>query len=141
MIDADRDIVRRTYEGVDFKDLYEDLLKEIELRNYEITRVSNIDNILARKVVAGVRHIGFQHFKIVAFCNLESCSELISWNLLAGVFMPVRFIIYQGLKENAPQIGFLKPTAFARLFNSEPLSAVATTLEKDMNSILEEVAF
>lgn len=141
MINVDRDIVRRAYEGVDFDDLLGDLLKEIELRNYEITRVSNIDNILSRKVVAGPRHIGFRRFKIVAFCNLESCSALISWNLLAGVFMPVRFIIYQGLEENGAHIAFLKPTAFARLFDSEPLNGVAAALEKDMNRILEEVAF
>ena len=141
MINADRDIVRRAYEGVDFDDLLEDLLKEIELRNYAITRVSNIDNVLSRKVVAGPRHIGFRRFKIIAFCNLESCSELISWNLLAGVFMPVRFIIYQGLEENGVHIAYLKPTAFARLFDSEPLKGVATALEKDMSRIMEEVAF
>jgi uncharacterized protein (DUF302 family) len=141
VIKVDRDIVRRAYEGADFDDLLGDLVKEIELRNYEITRISNIDNVLARKVAAGPRNIGFQRFKIVAFCNLESCSALISWNLLAGVFMPVRFIIYQGLKESGAHIAFLKPTAFARLFDSEPLNRVAAALEEDMNRILEEVAF
>ena len=126
---------------MDFDDLLGDLVKEIELRNYEITRISNIDNILTRKVAAGPRHIGFRRFKIVAFCNLESCSALISWNLLAGVFMPVRFIIYQEPEDNGVQIAFLKPTAFARLFDSGPLERVAAALEKDMDGILEEVAF
>ncbi len=141
MIKADRDIVRRAYEGVNFDDLLGDLVKEIELRNYEITRVSNIDAILDRKVSSGALHIGFRRFKIVTFCNLESCSQLISWSLLAGVFMPVRFIVYQGLKEDGAQIAFLKPTAFARLFDSEPLNRVAAGLEEDMYGILEEVAF
>jgi len=141
VIKADRDIVRRAYEGVNFDDLLGDLVKEIELRNYEITRVSNIDAILDRKVSSGALHIGFRRFKIVTFCNLESCSQLISWSLLAGVFMPVRFIVYQGLKEDGAQIAFLKPTAFARLFDSEPLNRVAAGLEEDMYGILEEVAF
>jgi len=141
VIKVDRDIVRRAYEAVDFDDLLGDLVKEIELRNYEITRVSNIDAILDRKVTSGPLYVGFRRFKIVTFCNLESCSQLISWSLLAGVFMPVRFIVFQGLKENAPQIAFLKPTAFARLFDSEPLYGVAAALEKDMNRIMEEIAF
>ncbi len=141
MIEVDRDIVRRAYEAVDFEDLLGDLVSEIEQRNYEITRISNIDAILDRKVTSGPLKIGFRRFKIVTFCNLESCSQLISQSLLAGVFMPVRFIVFQDLQDNAAQIAFLKPTAFARLFDSKPLLDVAASLEKDMNDILDELAF
>ncbi len=141
VIKLDRDIVRRAYEAEDFDNLLGDLVKEIELRNYEITRISNIDNVLTRKVAAGPRHVSFRRYKIVAFCNLESCSALISWNLLVGVFMPARFIVYQRPDESRIYIAFLKPTAFARLFDSESLTRMALELEEDMNDVLEELDF
>ena len=41
----------------------------------------------------------FKHYKIVEFCNLNSCAEMMSADMLAGVFMPVKFIAYQGVKQ------------------------------------------
>jgi uncharacterized protein (DUF302 family) len=77
----------------------------------------------------------------VEFCNLNSCSELISADLRAGVFMPLCFIIYQKNEETTAHIAFLKPTAFARLFDSKPLMQVATRLEEDMIDVLQEMAY
>ncbi len=137
----DRDIVRKAYQAKNFDELLEDLVQEVELRNYRITRINNIDNIHDRRKLLGRIKVGFRHYKIVEFCNLNSCSELISSNLLAGVFMPVRFIVYQRPDESRIHIAFLKPTAFARLFDSESLTRVALELEKDMNDVLEEIDF
>ena len=72
---------------------------------------------------------------------MGSCVELIASELLAGVFMPLRFIVYRKPGENADYISFLKPTAFARRFDSAPLAEVATALEGDMNDVLEELDF
>lgn len=137
----DRDIVRKAYQAKNFDELLEDLVQEVELRNYRITRINNIDNIHDRRKLLGRIKTGFRHYKIVEFCNLNSCSELISSNLLAGVFMPVRFIVYQRPDESQIYIAFLKPTAFARLFDSESLTRVALELERDMNDVLEEIDF
>ena len=79
--------------------------------------------------------------KIVEFCNLESCSELISSNLLAGVFMPVRFAAFQRFEREEIIIAFLKPTAFAGLFNSKKMFRIAEKLEQDMYDVLEELDF
>ena len=140
-MNAQQDIVTRAYEPENFDELVEDLLKEIQLRNYRITRINHIDNVLDQTERGLGSAVGFQHYKIVEFCNLSSCVELISLNLLSGVFMPVRFIVYQRLKDPRTFVAFLKPTAFAGLFDSQALTRVAAALEGDMSDVLEELDF
>ena len=136
-----QDIVKKVFTGKNFKDLLDDLIKEIEVRNYLITRISNIDNIHKRYSLGIAPDIDFQYYKIVEFCNLESCSGLISSNFLAGVFMPVRFVVFQRFEQGEINIAFLKPTSFARLFNSNKMMIFAKSLEQDMNYVLEEIIF
>ena len=134
-----QDIVDREYTDAGFDVLLDDLLTELKARNYRVTRINHIDNIYDR-VEAGIDvAVEFKRYKIVEFCNLNSCSELISADLQAGVFMPVKFIVYQKLDDLASHVAFLKPTAFARLFESDELTRVAVQLENDMNHVLEEL--
>jgi len=140
-VNADQDIVDREYTAGNFDELLDDLLTEIEARNYRVTRVNNIDNIYDRRQAGIDVSIGFKRYKIVEFCNLNSCSELISADLKSGVFMPVRFIVYQKLDASTSNIAFLKPTAFADLFDSEQLTRVAVQLEQDMMQVLDELSF
>lgn len=140
-MNVNQDIVDREFPADNFDDLLDDLLTEIEVRNYRVTRVNNIDNIYDR-LEAGIDvSIGFKRYKIVEFCNLNSCSELISGDLKSGLFMPVRFIAYQKLNSSTSNIAFLKPTAFAALFDSEQLTRVAAKLEEDMIEVLDELSF
>jgi uncharacterized protein (DUF302 family) len=136
-----QDIVRKSFSGIKFNDILDDLIKEIEMRNYLITRISNIDNILERRTPSIGADLKFSHYKIVEFCNLESCSQLISANLLVGVFMPVKFVVYQLVGEKRIHLAFLKPTAFAYLFNSKEMTDIALILENDMYDVLEELDF
>ena len=140
-MNANQDIVDKTYQAESFPELLDDLVTEIETRNYRVTRIYDIDNIYQRQEAGIDVSIGFKHYKIVEFCNLNTCSELISADLRSGVFMPVRFIVFQDLKDSVPHISFLKPTAFANLFQSEDLKRVARQLEQDMLSVLDELAF
>ena len=55
--------------------------------------------------------------------------------------MPLRFIVYQKAGADAASIAFLKPSAFARQFDSPPLAATAALLEGDMTEVLDELAF
>ena len=136
-----RDIVTQSFHDMEFEELLEDLLKEIELRNYRITRVYNIDNIKERKELLQDFQVEFEHYKIVEFCNLTNCATLISSHLLAGVFMPLKFVVYQEVSQSQVEVAFLKPTAFARIFDSAPLTEIAEVLEKDMRYVLEEIDF
>jgi uncharacterized protein (DUF302 family) len=140
-INVGEDIVTRTFEPDSFDSLLEDLTKEIEVHNYRITRIYDIDNIFDQTERAVSYNIPFERYKIVEFCNLGSCVELISKELLAGVFMPLRFIVYQQEGASLASISFLKPSAFARQFNSSSLSEVATVLEGDMTDVLDEMVF
>ena len=106
-----------------------------------MTRIYDIDNIFEQTERELAFAIPFERYKIVEFCNLGSCVELISKELLAGVFMPLRFIVYQKSGSDLAFISYLKPSAFARPFNSPPLAAVAMELEGDMTDVLEEMSF
>ena len=140
-MNVNQDIVKRSYPTDHFDQFLEDFLTEIQARNYRITRVNHIDNIFDRQEAGIEITARFRHYKIIEFCNLNSCSELISGDLLSGVFMPVRFVVYQAEgEENVAHVAFLDPNAFARLFHSPSLSQVAEELSRDMTDVLEEMA-
>ena len=140
-MNVNQDIVKRSYPTDHFDQFLEDFITEIQTRNYRITRVNHIDNIFDREEAGIEITARFRHYKIIEFCNLNSCSELISGDLLSGVFMPVRFVVYQAEgEENVAHVAFLNPNAFARLFHSPSLSQVADELSRDMTDVLEEMA-
>ena len=135
------DIVTKVFSEINFEEILDYLIQEIKAKNYLITRVSNIDKIHDRPILKSSSSLKFKYYKIVEFCNLESCSQLISSNLLAGVFMPVRFIVYQPLGKKQIFISFLSPISFARLFNSKEMMFIAKNIENDMYDVLEEIDF
>lgn len=136
-----KEIVDKSFERVDPDQLLDDLTGELTARNYRITRINNIDNILERKISGEHSDKSFQYYKIIEFCNLNNCSKLISYNLLTGVFLPTRYILYQKRNSKRVHLVFLKPTAFARLFNSREMLDLTKPLEEDMNAILSEIEF
>ncbi len=138
-MNVNQDIIERSYVTDDFDLLLGDLLVEIETRNYLITRINHIDNIFERQKEGIDIIASFRKYKIVEFCNLNSCSELISSELLAGVFMPVRFTIYQTANVERTNIAFLDPAGFARLFQSDSLNQIAKRLSRDMHDVLDEL--
>ena len=140
-MDVSEDIVTRHFSGMNFDEVLEYLIQEVKARNYIITRINNIDNIHDRVVTESASRVRFKFYKIVEFCNLESCSQLISSDFLAGVFMPVRFIVYQPDNKEKVFISFLKPTSFANISNSKRVMEVAEILEKDMHDVLNEIIF
>ena len=140
-MDISEDIVTRKFSGMSFDEVLEYLVQEVKDRNYLITRINNIDNIHERLNGDVAKNLKFKLYKIVEFCNLESCSQLISTDLTAGVFMPVKFAVYQADKKEQVFISFLKPTAFASIFNSDEMMRIAEILEKDMYEILDEIIF
>ena len=140
-MDISEDIVTRNFSGMNFDEVLEYLIHEVKNRNYLITRINNIVNIHERLNGDVVKKLKFKFYKIVEFCNLESCSQLISTDLKAGVFMPVKFAVYQSDYHETIFISFLKPTSFASIFNSERMMRIAEILEKDMYEILDEIIF
>ena len=140
-MNVDGDIVTKSFEIENFDDLLNDLITEIEIRNYRVTRIYDIDNILEQTERGLSTSMSFSHYKIVEFCNLNSCAEMLSSNPLAGVFMPVKFVAHQLVDDPKPRVSFLRPTSFARLFSAKGVRKVAEELEKDMNDVLEGIAY
>ena len=140
-MDISEDIVTRKFSGMSFDEVLEYLVQEVKDRNYLITRINNIDNIHERLNGDAANQLRFKFYKIGEFCNLESCSQRISTDLIAGVFMPVKFAVYQSDNQEQVFISFLKPTAFSSIFNSEGMTIIAEKLEKDMYEILDEIIF
>lgn len=138
---VDGDIVTRSFEVDDFDDLLNDLITEIEIRNYVITRIYHIDNVLDQEERGLSAKMNFTHYKIVEFCNLNSCAELLSSDRLAGVFMPVKFIAFQDKGARNSSVSFLRPTSFAEIFGSKRVMDVALRLEKDMQDVLEGISY
>ena len=136
----DEDVVPRSYDVDDFDDLLNDLISETEVRYYRITRINHIDNVLEQKERGLSTTMRFKHYKIVEFCNLNSCAQMMSADFLSGVFMPVKFIAYQGVGDRQVYVSFLRPTRFAALFSAPGVMDIAADLEKDMGSVLEEIA-
>ncbi|MBF0278712.1 MAG: DUF302 domain-containing protein [SAR324 cluster bacterium] len=140
-MNLNQDLVTKAFSNVEFDDLLNDLTSEIKVRNYEITRISNLDNINNRSDLQKDFYIGFQKYKIVEFCNLNSCAAMVSEDLLYGVFLPLRFIVYQPLHQKTIQISYLKPSATAKLFSGKAMKSIAKLLEQDMENVLEEISF
>ena len=53
--------------------------------------------------------------------------------------MPARFLVFRETGSSESVLAFLKPTAFAELFDSSEMMALAKTLEEDMQQISEEI--
>ncbi|MDX1513827.1 MAG: DUF302 domain-containing protein [Gammaproteobacteria bacterium] len=140
-MNVDGDIVTKAFEIEDFDDLLNDLISEIEVRNYRVTRIYDIDNVLDQKERGLSARMNFTHYKIVEFCNLNSCADMMSSEALAGVFMPVKFIAYQRSGDPDARVSFLRPTSFARLFKARGVMDIAEQLEKDMDDVLTDIAY
>ena len=53
--------------------------------------------------------------------------------------MPARFLVFQEEGKEGAILAFLKPTAFASIFESSEMMKLAESMEKDMLEISEEL--
>ncbi len=140
-MDSNSDIVTLSFQDVGFDEFLADLVKATQVANYRVVKIVNVDNIHMRKNLDPNLKIGFKHYKIVEICNLMNCNEIISSDLRAGVFMPVRFCVYQPNKSDEVFVSYLKPLAVARLFESKRMTKAAKGVENDMAEIIATASF
>ncbi len=134
------DIITREFEQTDFKEFIFDLQKEIQQMNYRITRVMNIDHVKdVQAMIKGLK-IAFSVYKIVEFCNIISCNEIISADLESGVLFPQKFAVYRPLGVSTIHVSFLKPTAIAGIFGKKEMTKTARKMEEEMLEILDNMA-
>lgn len=135
------DIVTTSFKNIEFEELIDDLVKAAQSANYRITTILDLTKINGQKSFKEKFDARFKHYKIVEICNLTNCNRLISSDLRIGVFMPARFAASQSAGDAAVHVSYLKPSAFARQFESDKVMKLAKELESDMEEILEVTAF
>ena len=134
-MNVNQDIVDRQFKAKTFDGLLDDLVTEIEALNYRVTRINHIDNIHDRREAGINVTIGFKRYKIVEFCNLNSCSELISADLRAGVFMPVRFIVYQRMIDSQWDLWLLDSATGTAAYSLAPDDHHVVTIQLNVNFV------
>ncbi|VAX25132.1 hypothetical protein MNBD_NITROSPINAE02-1683 [hydrothermal vent metagenome] len=140
-MDVNSDIVTLSFQDIGFDEFLADLVKAIQVTNYRVVKIVNVDNIHMRTNLDPNLNIGFKNYKIVEICNLMNCNEIISSDLRAGVFMPVRFSVYQPNKSNEILVSYLRPLAVAKLFGSARMLKAAKGIENDMAEIIATASF
>jgi uncharacterized protein (DUF302 family) len=140
-MDINKDIVTHIIKKADFNEILETLTKEAQLRNYRVVKIVNVDRIKERASIISGLNIGFDHYKIIEICNLMNCNEIVSSDLRAGVFMPIRLAVYQPKNKNEIHISYFKPTAFVALFKSTAMMKVAKQLESDLDEVAKAADF
>lgn len=133
------DIITREFKEADFEEFIFDLQKEIQQMNYRITRVMNIGHVKDVKAMIKGLKIAFTDYKIVEFCNIISCNEIISADLESGVLFPQKFAVYRPLGASAIHVSFLKPTAIARIFGKKEMMKTTRKMEDEMLEILDNM--
>lgn len=140
-MDISSDIVTVSFADIKYDELIDNLVKAAQLKNYRVTKIVNVDHIKDQKDYVEDFTIPFEHYKIVEICNLVYCNKVIASDFLAGVFMPVRFVVYRPNADKQIYVSYLKPTAFARLFKSKQMDEIAQVMEKDMIAITDSADF
>lgn len=140
-MDINKDIVTHIIKKADFNEILETLTKEAQLRNYRVVKIVNVDRIKERASIISGLNIGFDHYKIIEICNLMNCNEIVSSDLRAGVFMPVRLAVYVPKNKKEIHISYFKPTTFAALFKSNAMMKVAKQLESDLDDVAKAADF
>ncbi len=135
-MNPDSDIVTVEFDGIDIDELVGDIVKEIEMANYKLLKISHIDNIKERIGMKKGLKMEFRYYKIIEFCNLFTCGEMVMADFRAGVFVPQRYAVYQPLDENTIYVSYLKPTAIAKFFGSSRMMKVSEEIEEVMDGIL-----
>ncbi len=138
-MDPDSAIVTIEFEEVEFEDLLDSLIKEIELKNYRVLKVANVDNIKDRVGLTKDLEIVYSHYKIIEFCNLFTCSAMTVADSRAGVFLPQRFALYKRVDETLIELSYLKPTAVAKFFGSKEMMKTAIILDTEMNDVISAI--
>ena len=123
-----------------FDDVMTSLQEAIKRRNYVVTGINNMDDILARRSadIAGPP-LPYERYKIVGFCNLTLADEGVRRNPHVGVFFPCRALVYKARGTAETTVVALRPTFLIPALGGAGLKGVMERAEADILGILEEV--
>ncbi len=124
-----------------FDDVLAAFLEEIKRRNYTVTGVNHLDDTLARRAPdVGAEPFGYEHYKIVGFCNLTLAEKAIRREPHVGAFMPCRAVVFKRPGVAETTIAAFRPTALAAALGLQGMDRLLAEVEADVLAILTTVA-
>lgn len=111
----------------------------IARRNYFLAGTNNLDDTLRRRAADLGTSFGFEHYKILSFCNLTLADEALRVHPYVGAFMPCRLAVFA--KTGSPDVVIvtMRPTFLAKIFKSQEMERLAQAVEADVLEILRMV--
>lgn len=123
-----------------FDDVMTALQEAIKRRNYVITGINNMDDILAkRSAEVGGPSLEYERYKIVGFCNLSLADEGVRTNPNVGVFFPCRALVYKAKGVAETTVVAFRPTFLIPALGGAGMKELMERAEADILEILEEV--
>jgi uncharacterized protein (DUF302 family) len=123
-----------------FDDVMTTLQEAIKRRNYVITGINNMDDILARRSAdIGGPALEYERYRIVGFCNLTFADEGVRRNPNVGVFLPCRALVYRARGATETTVVAVRPTFLIPALGGAGMKELMERAEADILAILEEV--
>lgn len=123
-----------------FEEVLASLEEAIKRQNYFIAGQNNLDDTLRMRAAQMGTSFGFQHYKVLSFCNLTLADEALRAHPFIGAFMPCRMAIY--VPKGSPEVVIvtMRPAFLSKLFKSDKVDRLANQVEADIRAILRAVA-
>lgn len=124
-----------------FDDVLTSLQEAIKRRNYTVTSVNHLDDVLRKRGAdVGGPPFGYEQYKVVGFCNLTLADDAIRANPHVGAFLPCRAVVYRERGARETTIVAFRPSFLAPALGMDRIEAIMRRTESDILAILAEVA-
>ncbi|WP_422484293.1 DUF302 domain-containing protein [Gudongella sp. DL1XJH-153] len=79
-----------------------------------------------------------KNINILEVCNPKQAAELLEKNIEVGYFLPCKVVVYEN--DNSVFIGMIRPSMLVDMLNDNRLSDIASNIEKDLKSSIEDAS-
>lgn len=124
-----------------FEDVLASLLEEIKRRNYVVTGVNHLDDVLARRAAElGGAPLDYEGYKVVGFCNLSLADRAIRQDPYVGALMPCRAVVFKARGAPETTVAAFRPSFLAAALGLEGMDRLLGDVEADLFAILARLA-
>jgi uncharacterized protein (DUF302 family) len=124
-----------------FEDVLASLLEEIKRRNYAVTGVNHLDDVLARRAAElGGAPLDYEGYKVVGFCNLSLADRAIRQDPHVGALMPCRAVVFRPRGVPETTIAAFRPSFLAGALELQGMDRLLGDVVADLLAILTRLA-
>ncbi len=107
----------------------EDLITAIEKNQFKVLHVHDVRATLAAK------KIELGNYKIIEFCRAPAAKRVLDADLLIGLFLPCRAIVFE--KDGKVQIAAMSPKLISQFFPDASLGDLPESVDTEIASIIQ----